>query len=514
MEIEGITYLNKPVNNKEKKKGIAKIIIIIALVLIVAAAVTVLIIGRYRATTMKLVRADGTVTITDDNGKEKEAKRDMRFHSGDTIVTAGKSVASINMDDKKVVSLEEYSTANFIKKGKQLEIDLEEGGLFFNVKEKLDTDETFEIKTQTMTVGIRGTSGYICRNKFGNEYLAITDGMVHVIGRNAKTGETKEIDVVSGQILYVYTYSEGTEGHDTIEFAVKELTVESLPSVAPLALAMIKRELSLLNRVCTATGWDANYVLSLANGTAYLVTVEEDIEEEDEDAFVAIGPTEVKRSTPTPTTVPVETEETEESNSKNASKPKPTKAPKNNNTEPANNDGGNNDQPAETAAPTPTNSASKPASPTPTNTVSKPTPTTEATPTGTSNKPSNNNNSNNNNNNSKPTATTPSAKPTTTTTTTPTAKPSNTPTVTTTPTVTDKPTETPTEKPTEKPTENPSTTPSTTPTESETGESETGETGTGETGTVETGSGEGSETNNPAYSPSEGEVVGNDGIIG
>lgn len=474
MEIEGITYLNKPENKSAQKKGIAKILAIILVVLIVGIAATVLIIGRYRATTMKLIRVVGQAEAVDEDGKQKELKKDMRLHSGDKITTQGNSVVSINMDDTKVVTLEEYTTANFVKKGKQLQIDLEEGGLFFNVKQPLETDESFDIKTQTMTVGIRGTSGYISRNKFGNESLTVTSGRVHVVGINPKTKETKEIDVVAGQILYTYLYSD--KEFDTIVLEVKEMTPEGLPS---LALTMIKRELALLNKVCSETGWDANYILSLANGTAYLVAVEEDIEE-DEDAFIAVGPTEVKRSTPTPTTVPVEEpEETEDPNSKNTKKPK-TKTPKQTEAAATNDEGGNDEQPqdtqaqpqdtkpAATATPKPTaapSTTSKPSATTPTPKSSSTTPTpksssTTPTPKSSSTTPTAKPSSNptakpSNNPTTKPTTTTPTVTTTPSVTTTPTVKPTDEPTVAVTPVVTDTPTDTPTNEPTNDPTPEP-----------------------------------------------------------
>lgn len=43
------------------------------------------------------------------------------------------------------------------KSGKNLEIVVDRGGLFFNITEPLAEDETMNIRTSGMMVGIRGT---------------------------------------------------------------------------------------------------------------------------------------------------------------------------------------------------------------------------------------------------------------------------------------------------------------------------------------------------------------------
>ena len=45
--------------------------------------------------------------------------------------------------------------------GRKLELFLETGSLYFNVTKALEADETFDIRTSTMVVGIRGTCGYV-----------------------------------------------------------------------------------------------------------------------------------------------------------------------------------------------------------------------------------------------------------------------------------------------------------------------------------------------------------------
>ena len=47
------------------------------------------------------------------------------------------------------------------KEGKDLDIEVKSGSLFFNVTEPLEDDETLNIRASTMLVGIRGTCGWV-----------------------------------------------------------------------------------------------------------------------------------------------------------------------------------------------------------------------------------------------------------------------------------------------------------------------------------------------------------------
>ena len=146
---------------------------------------------KLKATTIRLIRQEGTIELTGDDGKLRSLTDRLRFNSGDILRTRAKSLAGLSLDDAKAVLMNEDSCAEFHqeKKGKWLEIDLTEGDLFFSVDEKLKDDESFEIHTSTMVIGIRGTSGYVTADAQGRDVLIVTDGTVHVSGINPHTGE-------------------------------------------------------------------------------------------------------------------------------------------------------------------------------------------------------------------------------------------------------------------------------------------------------------------------------------
>lgn len=361
---------------KAKKITVA----VIAAVAVAAVGVTIFLINRNNilATTMRLLKVEGTVNIEDASGAVKPVIDNIRFTSGDTLSTGSDGLASIGLDDTKIVTLQNDSSAQFLKNGKQIELKLKQGGVFFEVTEKLTEDETYEIETSNMTVGIRGTSGYVWYDETGLQSLVITDGKVLVSGYNPETGETKTVEVCGGQMVSCYLYSDKTEERDSIEFELKDVSEEELPE---FPLQMLAENDKLLEKVCAETGWDKDKLLDLVNAildpNTPSPTPDEIIEITDTPTATpkatntpsltptvspspTSSPTPTKKPTSTPTATPASTEA-----------PIPTVAPE---TTPT---GVPTVTPSNTPMATPT---AKPSTPTPTATPSTPTPTETPTP--------------------------------------------------------------------------------------------------------------------------------------
>ena len=97
----------------------------------------------------------------EENGTSKSVKENLRLRSGNSLDTAVSSLVSIGLDDTKIVTMDELSRSEFNQKGKYLNLNLTKGSIFFEVDKPLAENETFEIETSTMIVGIRGTSGWV-----------------------------------------------------------------------------------------------------------------------------------------------------------------------------------------------------------------------------------------------------------------------------------------------------------------------------------------------------------------
>ena len=297
---------------------------------VIVVIVCVIIFSRntYLAKSMKLVRAEGTVKIEQEGGKLRQIKKNARFQSGEALVTYAGSLASVNLDDTKIITLQENSRAEFTKMNKQLALKLTQGALFFEVTQKLNADEIFEIKTSTITAGIKGTSGYFYTDEEGRETLTVTDGKVIISAVNPETGERKYAEVSGGQRLVVNLYSESNKEHDTIELEVTDLVEEELED---FVLKMLGENERLLDRVCVYTGWDRAKLRELIN--AYIVSnlsISDTTpsSEESSEPETSSEETQTQGATDnTPTPAPTG-KETEKKEATPTPKPKATTAPK------------------------------------------------------------------------------------------------------------------------------------------------------------------------------------------
>ena len=294
---------------------------------IVIAIVCAIIFGRstYLAKTMKLVRAEGTVKIEQEGGKLKPIRKNARFESGEALITGAGSLASVSLDDTKIVTLQADSRAEFTKMNKQLALKLTKGALFFEVTQKLNDDESFEIRTSTITAGIKGTSGYFYVDEEGRDTMTITDGKVLISAVNPETGERKYAEISGGQRVVVHLYSESDDDHDTIELDIQDLAEEDLED---FILKMLGDNERLLTRVCEYTGWDrmklrelinALLVANLSSGET-VPSSEETTEPESSSETQEVG-----EDTPTPTPKAKDTDKPEATATP---KPKATTAPK------------------------------------------------------------------------------------------------------------------------------------------------------------------------------------------
>lgn len=365
-------------NIKKMTLGMKIIYSVVALG-IVAAIVIAIIMSRsgYLANTMRLLRVEGTVKIESANGGSKPVINNIRFQSGDALSTGADGLASVGLDDTKIVTLQNDSRAEFNKNGKHLELKLTKGALFFNVTEKLGEDESFEIKTSTMTAGIRGTSGYVYYDDEGRDSLIITDGVVIVTAINPDTGETKYAEVRGGQKITVYLYSDRAK--DSIEFILEDVSGKDLPD---FILKMLNENEALLTRVCEFTGWDKEALRSLAATLVSAATDPGVTSTPVPTADATATPKPVNTATPTPSVSPAlsaaptpepdETNETEETDATEAGATStPTPVPKATST------------PKPVATATPTTKPVAVATPKPTATAT-PVPTATNTPTPTS----------------------------------------------------------------------------------------------------------------------------------
>ncbi len=164
------------------------------------------------AAAMFLRRTEGTVRVLDAEGQSLEPAQDLGLYSGYELGTEAESYAWIDLDRAKLAKLNENSEAAITKEGKSLTIDIKSGGLFFNVTEPLAEDETMEIRSSSLLVGIRGTCGWMSKKMIG-----LLEGAVTV------TAGEQSVAISAGE--YAILSEEGA-------LEVRELTYEMIPAYA------------------------------------------------------------------------------------------------------------------------------------------------------------------------------------------------------------------------------------------------------------------------------------------
>ena len=185
------------------------------------------------AAVMRLVRILGIVSLTDEAGETPPARESMRLFSGSAVSTAEESRAGISLDEVKAVTLDEESTARLHQSGRKLALDLESGAMYFSVARPLEDDESFEIHTSTMTMGIRGTSGFVSAVSAARSVIILTSGHAEII---TASGETVALE--PGRRLTVTIAEDGTA-----EIADDPIGPEDYPSLLLEELAEDERML-------------------------------------------------------------------------------------------------------------------------------------------------------------------------------------------------------------------------------------------------------------------------------
>ena len=142
---------------KKSRNLVERIFLVIVLFVFGITASEKVFAETYTATTMRLLKYEGTVEIEDASGESSLVMENIRFNSGDSLHTGADGYASVGLDSTKIVSLDSNTSVGFTKGAGAMQMNLTDGTLFLDVQKKLDENETLDIKTSNMTVGIRGT---------------------------------------------------------------------------------------------------------------------------------------------------------------------------------------------------------------------------------------------------------------------------------------------------------------------------------------------------------------------
>ncbi len=187
------------------------------------------------ASTIRLIKTEGTVNVTDSSKKTVTTRADMRLFSGYHVVTQGKSYAWASLDKEKAAKLDEFSEMEVRESGKQLELLLDSGSFFFNVTAPLKGEETMNIRTSTMVMGIRGTCGWVRVIDGRHTVVYLLEGTVTCSVTNPVAGQTKYTKLHAGECADFYVYDPKQPG-DKCEIIKHTFDEDDIPGFVLIEL--------------------------------------------------------------------------------------------------------------------------------------------------------------------------------------------------------------------------------------------------------------------------------------
>ena len=171
---------------------------------------------------MHLVRTEGAVSVNDTDGAPVALIENLGLYSGYGVATQGESYGWIDLDETKLAKMDEDSEVEIVKRDKLLELCVQSGGLFFNVTEPLAEDETMNIRTSTMLVGIRGTCGWVYVEDDSLMHVYLLRGKVECSVLGGDSNALASEMLTAGQVARM-TLSEGTASIVVEDFSEQDI---------------------------------------------------------------------------------------------------------------------------------------------------------------------------------------------------------------------------------------------------------------------------------------------------
>lgn len=209
------------------------------------------------AAVMQLMKTEGEVAISNASGRNISLIENMNLYNGYFTNTEEASYAWISLDSEKLAKLDAVSETQVRKNGKKLEILLNSGNLYFDISEPLTEEETLNIRTSTMVMGIRGTSGWVKVIDRWHSQVYILEGTVQCSVMDPVTNQIKSTTLTSGQMAEFVVYSQEQPG-DKCDILMQGYTEGDIDG---FALVELVQDSSLCGQILDASGLD---ILGLA----------------------------------------------------------------------------------------------------------------------------------------------------------------------------------------------------------------------------------------------------------
>ncbi len=246
--------------SKKRKGLLQRILMVVLIVCMLCGSGIMALADEAVASTMRLTKTEGTVSVTNKNGRDMGTMADMKLFNGYHLTTAQKSYAWMNLDDSKLIKLDAVSEAEIQKKGKDLEVLLNSGNLLFNVTENLKADETLNIRTSTMVTGIRGTCGWVKVLDASRTQVYILEGQVECYVMDPVSGQYKSVILRPGQMAEFVVYDQTRVG-DKCDIIVNGFSEKNIDGFVAVELM---NNSDLRDRITGAANIDINWIFNNA----------------------------------------------------------------------------------------------------------------------------------------------------------------------------------------------------------------------------------------------------------
>lgn len=204
------------------------------------------------AGTVQLAKTEGTVSVTNANGRKATILKNMKLYNGYHVSTEAKSYSWINLDSTKLIKEDASSQVEIRESGKKLEVLLNSGNLYFNVTKDLEEEETLNIRTSTMVAGIRGTCGWVHIIDRWNTHVYILEGRVECRVADPVTGQIKSTVLTGGEQANFVVYPQDRAG-DKCDILQEHFTESDIPG---FVLVELVRDKDLCKDIYDDSGLD------------------------------------------------------------------------------------------------------------------------------------------------------------------------------------------------------------------------------------------------------------------
>ncbi len=138
----------------------------------------------------KIIHTKGSVSVKRNNQTFNIDKK-FDLKNNDTVFTAANSLAIIK-SKKLTLKIVENSEVSINELGKEIQVDIEEGGVVANYVKQAVKDivgTKLVVKTKHSAMGVRGTTFFAYNHKDQTSYLTVKEGEVEFKGKKSNSVE-------------------------------------------------------------------------------------------------------------------------------------------------------------------------------------------------------------------------------------------------------------------------------------------------------------------------------------